>query len=142
MEQALIPDINPEFRLNDLASKLIARRLEKEELDAKSSEVGKQIEETELKMIELMQVLDRTKFDYVGLLFYLSTQTFPKIVDEDGFFQWLAENGEDGIIKRTIYPQTLRGWYKEKRDLYAEILAERKYLEIFEKIRVNVKKAK
>ena len=51
MEQALIPDINPEFRLNDLASKLIARRLEKEELDAKSSEVGKQIEETELKMI-------------------------------------------------------------------------------------------
>ena len=89
-----------------------------------------------------MQVLDRTKFDYVGLLFYLSTQTFPKIVDEDGFFQWLAENGEDGIIKQTIYPQTLRGWYKEKRDLYAEILAERKYLEIFEKIRVNVKKAK
>ena len=36
---------------------------------------------------------------------------YPKIENEDILYEYLADTGQDDIIKRTIHPQTLKGWW-------------------------------
>lgn len=77
-----------------------------------------------------------------GTLFYRYVESYPSIAKEfeEAFFEWLAEKGEDGIIKRQIHPQTLRGWYKKNSDQYEEEIADREFLKVFEKPKIGVRK--
>jgi len=78
-------------------------------------------------------------------LVYRKVEPYPSILEEKDFFEFLEETGNDGIIKRTIHPKTLKGWYdsyielnKDNEEAIAEL---EPLLKVFEKKSVGVRKA-
>lgn len=135
------PMMDVESELNELADRLLSLGVEKEEAEDRLKKANGEIETIEQKMAAILQALDRTKFDYRGTLLYMYVSSFPKIKNPDRFLEWSKENGEEGIWKYTVNPQTLRAWYKGKAEQYAEVLTGDGMLEIFEKIKIGKRKA-
>ncbi len=126
-------------QLTVLAEDLVMEREYKAEYEEILKRANGRIEKIELKMIGIMQENDLPKFGHDNRLFYTMVSSFPKVVDEDKFYPWLEEHGEDGIIKRTIHAQTLRAWYKDAEKYYEE-LADGQMLFVFEKVRIGMRK--
>lgn len=130
-----------ELDLNAMALALLALRQQKADAEAALSGINKALEEHEQKLVQAMQVLERTKFDLDGKLFFLQTSSFPKVNKEreGDFYGWTKDHNEDGIYKMTVHPQTLRSWFtKLREELQAEIV-EKGLLQVFEKIGVHVR---
>ena len=135
------PVVDIESELNELADQLLSWSREQEDAKERLKTANTEIEVVERKMTEIMQALNRTKFDYNGILLYMYVSSFPKMKDPDKFLEWCKENGEEGIWKYSVNPQTLRAWYKGKAEQYAEVLTGDGMLEIFEKIKIGKRKA-
>lgn len=134
---------NPQIDTLIAASdRLLLLRREKEELETSLSTLNRGIEETEAAMLTNMEAVGIDKFAHAGKLFYPIVQSYPKILDQDKFYTWLEDHGEDGIIKRTVHPQTLRAWYKEAALVHGEQLVGERMIEAFEKIKVGVRASK
>ena len=136
---AALPAVS-EVDLNLMADKLLGLRQLKEVEEKELTETKGQIEDLEQRLVAAMQALDRSQFDYQQNLFYLSVQSFPRVIKESDFLSWLEEKGEAGIIKRAVNSQTLRAWYKENSAKFSEELLGQGLIEVPEKIRVNVRK--
>lgn len=133
------PQIDALIRLSD---SLLRLRQFKETIEAQLSDANKEIEQTEALMLASMEACRIDKFAHADKLFYPIVQSYPKILDQDKFYTWLEEHGEDGIIKRTVHPQTLRAWYKEQALEHGEQLVGERMIEAFEKIKVGVRASK
>jgi len=129
-----------EVDLNEMAGDLLRLRQLKEVEEGELSDTKTKIGAIEEKMIEAMNVLGRTQFDFEESLFYLSVQSFPRVLKEADFLSWLEAAGEDGIIKRAVNSQTLRAWYKENAGKFSEQLLSQGLIEVPEKVRINVRK--
>jgi sulfatase maturation enzyme AslB (radical SAM superfamily) len=129
---------DPAKTLVGLADELADTKREKASLEDQLKTVNKGIDDIELKMVDIMTALDMDNFKHDGKMFYQFVQSHPRVTDEEGFFALLEEYGEGGIIKRTVHPQTLKAWCKDKSLEWGERLAGK--LEIFEKIRIGVRK--
>jgi hypothetical protein len=44
----------------------------------------------------------------------MSIQNFPRVADEDRFFEYLRKTDQDGLIKETVNANTLKAWFKEQ----------------------------
>jgi hypothetical protein len=130
--------------LADLAKLLMEQKAAKKAAEDATSTANKEIERLEGVMIEQMTLQEIDKFAAHGQLFFPLVQQQPSVNKEveGAFFFWLEQRGEEGIIKRTIHPQTLKAWYKENADSYAEELSEKKYLSVFEKVRIGTRTQK
>jgi hypothetical protein len=132
---------DPAKTLMELADELADKKREKASLEDQLKTANKGIDDIELKMVDIMTALDMDNFKHDGKMFYQFVQSHPRVINEEGFFAALTKAGEGGIIKRTIHPQTLKAWVKE-RALEAEWAQHwGEWLEIFEKIRIGVRKA-
>ena len=130
-----------------LAKQFAELKDKKDEFEAEVKKVNTEIETVQLDLVNSMieQSLQNFKLDD-GRLFSLVIEPFPKVINQDNFYQWLEENNEDYIIKRTIHNKTLRSWFKttkeklEKEGKDEEFIENMKgMLEIFEKTQVRVK---
>ena len=130
---------DPAKTLMELADDLATKKVYKESLEGELRDVNRAIDEKEMAMVDIMAALELPSFKHGGKTFYQYVQSHPRIINEEGFFALLKEYGEDGIIKRTVHPQTLKAWVKEKGLEWSERFAGK--LEIFEKVKIGVRKA-
>ena len=130
--------------LADLAAELMGAKAAKKKAEEAQSAANKEIERIEQILIEQMAAQDIERFGAHGFLFFPIVQQNPAVNKEleSEFFAWLEEKGESGIAKLTIHPQTLKAWYRENADAYAEELSEKKYLSVFERIRIGTRTQK
>ncbi len=119
----------------------------KDQLEADVKKVNAEIETVQLDLVSLMVELSLQNFKLDdGRLFSLVIEPFPRIKNQDEFYQWLEENNEEYIIKHTIHNKTLRSWYKQFKEKKEKEGSDEEFtetmkgkLEIFEKTQVRVK---
>ena len=126
--------------LADLALVLLEAKEEKRKAAEAETAANKHIAELEQRIYEQMKREEIEKFGAHGYLFFPTIQQNPSVKKEleADFFIYLEEIGEDGIIKRTIHPQTLKSWYKEHEEL-AETLSEKGFVSVFEVIKIGTR---
>src|SRR5262245_60098743 len=117
---------NNGVRLAELADGLMSWKAMKKSLEEQLSDTNKRIAEAEEAIYKKLQAEELEKFAHAGQLFYPYVEAHPSVnkEKEEAFFSWLEENNEDGIIKRSIHPMTLKGWYRQNVDRFAEALSE------------------
>lgn len=95
------------LRLKELLNK-------KKDLEAALSNLNSEIEDHQIKFVELMEMHSMQKFSIndVGT-FYLSSDLFPRILDRELLFQDLKARGAGDLIKPTVNAQTLKAYVKE-----------------------------
>ena len=126
----------------EIAKQYAELKDKKDQLKAETEKVNAEIETVQLDLVNMMVELSLQNFKLDdGRLFSLVIEPFPRIINQDSFYQWLEENNEDYIIKRTIHNKTLRSWYKQQTEKQEEEFTEnmKGKLEIFEKTQVRVK---
>lgn len=86
----------------------------KEVLENQLSDLNKEIEEHQIKFVELMELhsIQRFSVNDVGT-FYLSSDLFPRVLDRELLFQDLQARGAGDLIKPTVNAQTLKAYVKE-----------------------------
>jgi hypothetical protein len=125
----------------DVARKLANLKEQKEELELQLKEINGKIQIVNDQLSELMLIEKLQLFNMDGKTFYASNLSIPKILNDDAFAKWLKDHGEDGILRLTVHHSTLQAWWKEKGEQYEEELKERKYVSVFEKRQIKMKKA-
>lgn len=133
--------------LFESAHKLAALKEEKTSLAAEIKDVNEQIEKVEKEMLQAMTDLGvgNFKLEDVGI-FYVTIKEFPNILNEEAFFQWLKEQGDDSIIQRKINHMTLYKYWKEKSEWWKiekeEELKEKlkDIVSVFEKPSISLRK--
>lgn len=116
----------------DLARKLADARSRRDAIEADLDKVNKEIagdDKTpgiEPRLAKLMIDSGLQLFSLEGHTFFTAVSSFPKILDEFGFFEFLAARGMDDIIKRSIHPQTLKAWFKEHPELEEDLKSPRR----------------
>jgi hypothetical protein len=128
--------------LADLADWLLNWKEAKSVAEDAVKKANEKVRELEQLVYAKMQEDQIEKFGHAGMLFFPTVNSFPSVVKEheEAFFAWLKENGEDGICKYTVHPMTLRSWYKNNSDRFAEELAEKELVKVHEEIRIGVRK--
>lgn len=123
------------------SDELVALKQQKKDFEEALADTNRKIQQCEEKMVALMDAADLQNFKRGENTFYQYVESYPSVSKdkEFQFFDWLREHGEDGIIKESIHPQTLRSWYKQMKDQFAEAIAEKGFLNIPERIRVGVR---
>lgn len=130
-------------KLSDLADLLTSWRMSKEHHEEELKKANEKIRATEQLIVAKMQEEDIEKFAHNGSLFFPRVESHPTVNKEKEyeFFEWLHFHNEDGIVKPTIHPSTLKAWWKANSDRFAEEITEREFLKVFEEIRISVRKA-
>lgn len=100
---------------NDIARRLRYLKDLKDNIEAGSKEVNKEIDEASQALAELMESmgLDGLKVADVGTV-YIEAKNRPTIKDQDEFYAYLRSHNGEGMIKETVHPQTLAAWVKEE----------------------------
>jgi len=130
-------------KLSDLADLLLSWRLSKENAEEVLKTANERIRQVESEIVAKMQEEEIDKFAHAGSLFSPRVESHPSVnKDTEALFHtWLEQHNEDGILKRTVHPSTLKAWYKENQDRFAEELSEKGLVKVYEEIRVSVRKA-
>lgn len=111
-----MPDIDQ--ALVGFARELRRLRDQKDDLTAELKEINKGIQNIEeLKLPDKMKAMEIDKFSVinVGMIRLISdVRAYIKVDDKDEAFTWLEQIGCADIIKRTIHPQTLVAFVRER----------------------------
>lgn len=139
------PHVDSLTQLTALTDKLTDAKAEKKKFETDLKEANAEIEKLEDQIYKLMQEHEVDQIAIRNRIFFPIVQTFPKVLDQDKFYDFLRDRGEDGIIKETVHPQTLRAWYNgleddERKITWREELLTGQMLEAYEKIRIGDRK--
>ena len=130
----------------NLADELKAKKLEKDELDAKVKAINVEIEELDAKLCEEMTNNELDKFTRNGSTFYLKSRLFASPVAEHKpeFLQALKDNDCGNLITEQVNANTLASWVKEYNESHGterpEFLSE-ELLNIYTKVSVGIRKS-
>ncbi len=133
--------INEIFQLADMLNEA---KEQKKDIDAKSKELGKQIEELDYKLSEAMAESELDKFSRGGKTFYLSSRLFasPVAGKKEELFKALKDNGYGSIVTETVNANTLASFVKEQmaenNEEVPSWLAEN--ISTYEKVSVGIRK--
>ncbi len=132
-----------DIKLSDLANLLISWRLSKENAEEVLRTANERIRQVEGEIVVKMQEEEIDKFAHAGQLFFPRVESHPSVNKEMEalFHTWLEQHNEDGIVRRTVHPSTLKAWYKQNADKYAEELTEKNLVKVYEEIKISVRKA-
>lgn len=88
----------------------------KDHLESQLSETNAYIKNTEEKLAELMVAKKLDLFRSGGVTYWTKPENHPHVKKEnlDAFIVWLDEHGHGAIAKRSVHPQTLKGWVNEE----------------------------
>lgn len=83
---------------------------------------------------QIIEFLDNSNIDKISICdrtFYVRKKVVARIIgDKEVFYHYLEGIGEESIITRYIFPQTLNSWVKEKIDSGDDISAELEVTEL------------
>jgi len=133
--------------MDDVLTKEVLRLIElKDEINrlkSQLSEKQRDFEAQEKKVFTLMLNYDIQSINIEGKTVYRTIGNYPRIKDEDAFFEYLRESGQESLIKETVHPTTLRSWFNELMENNPEE-AERlmgSVLEVYQKEQVRIRRA-
>ncbi len=131
----------------NLADELKAKKLEKDNLDAKVKALNAEIEELDAKLCEEMTNNELDKFTRNGSTFYLKSRLFASPVAEHKpeFLQALKDNDCGNLITEQVNANTLSSFIKEFQETHdgverPEFLGE-DLLKIFTKTSIGIRKS-
>ena len=130
----------------NLADELKAKKIEKDNLDAKVKALNAEIEELDAKLCEEMTNNELDKFTRNGSTFYLKSRLFASPVAErkPEFLQALKDNDCGNLITEQVNANTLASWVKEYNESHGterpEFLSE-ELLNIYTKVSVGIRKS-
>ena len=103
------------MELRDYVEQLANIKARKKEIADEEKDLNKEKEEVEaeIAMLMLNSGLDKVSYPGIGSA-SPSLNHFPKITDEQAFFDYLEETGQGGMVKRVVPHQTLRAWFKDQ----------------------------
>jgi hypothetical protein len=103
------------MELRDYVEQLADIKARKSEIADEEKELNKELEEIEehIAMIMLNDGQDKASFPGVGTV-SPKVHHYPRIVDEQGFFDYLKSTEQAGMIKQVVPHQTLRAWFKDQ----------------------------
>lgn len=102
-------------RLIEMAQEMRRLQANKEELESGLKEINKALDQLRLKDIpEFMAENDiRTiTFDGIGRI-QLAMDVYATMLEKEQCYQWLADNGYDGLIQPYVQPSTFKATVKE-----------------------------
>lgn len=120
--------------ISDL-SKSREREKKYEELVKKEEEKQEELEEKIIQFLLNSGVQSINLVD-VGTVF-LSKSEYPSIEDVPKFYMYLRNKGEGSLIKETVHPATLRGWWNAMEE---KPKAEDIGLGVYQKMKVSIRK--
>lgn len=83
------------------------------------------------KIIEFLDSSDIDKISICDRTFYVRKKIVSRIIgDKEIFYKELEKQGEDSIISRYIFPQTLNSWVKERIENNEEISQQLEVIEL------------
>jgi len=131
-----------ETKLSDLADLLVSWRLSKENAEKLLSTANERIRQVEGEIVAKMQEEEIQSFSHNGSKFFPRVESHPSVnKDTEALFvEWLRQRNEDGIYKLSAHPSTLKSWYTQNADKYAEELSEKGFVKVYEEIRISVRK--
>ena len=131
--------------LFNIADRLKAAKDEKKDLDAKSKELGAEIEELDKQLSDAMTEAELDKFTRNGNTFYLSSRLFasPQAGRKDAMISALKEEGFGDIVQETVNANTLSAFVKEQMSQNGDEVPEwlSAVVNTFEKISVGIRKS-
>lgn len=111
-------------------------KLLKQELSKLTQKYDKQEE----LVFNMMFNLDVQSLKIEDKLVYRKIDSFPGIIDQDAFFKFLRDNGEDALIKEVVHPKTLKSWFTEYIQDHEDVDFSN-MLKVFEKNSIGIRKA-
>ena len=138
-----------EQTLIELAATYLRLREEKFKRQGELKFINEELEKTNVALNAIFQRDEMSGIDFRDRYLYQSVEDYPKIIpgkDHD-YFAWLDAHGEGGIAKRSIHNKTHPSWYrknirgdKKAPPMHPEWEEElTQFLDVFQKIRVNVR---
>ncbi|MCR5511697.1 MAG: hypothetical protein K6F54_12215 [Lachnospiraceae bacterium] len=131
--------------LFNIADRLKAAKDEKKDLDAKSKELGAEIEELDKQLSDAMTEAELDKFTRNGNTFYLSSRLFasPQAGRKDAMISALKDEGFGDIVQETVNANTLSAFVKEQMAQNGDEVPEwlSAVVNTFEKISVGIRKS-
>jgi hypothetical protein len=116
-----------DMSLHSLAVHMQLMQAEKEEAEAALSLINAKLDVLRLEMIP--QVMDEEGMEkgptYEGIgRITLTADMYTSVINKDGLYEWLGDNGLDDIIQPTINASTLKAFIKGRMRAGKEIPAE------------------
>ena len=127
-----------------LADELKAKKDAKKELDARSKELGAEIEKLDLALSDAMAGAECERFSRNGSTFYLNSRLFasPAQGQKEALITALKANGYKDIVTETVNANTLASFVKEQMAQNADTVPGwlSPVVNTFEKITVGIRK--
>lgn len=86
-------------------------REDKQRIEAELKEASVAYQDQQQRLADMMKAMGLSSFKIPGVgNFIHARETFPRVTNEDMFFELLEAIGKDHIIKRTVHNATLRSF--------------------------------
>jgi hypothetical protein len=86
----------------------------KDQAEEELSNANKEVDRLEKELADEMLARKVDLFRVPGLgTFSQGLKNYPSVNDQNSFFAWLKKTKNDGLIKPTVHPQTLKGFINE-----------------------------
>jgi len=103
------------MELRDYVENLANIKARKAEIKEEEKELNAEQAETEEEIARILLIRGEDKSSVLGVgTVSISIQHYPRVINEQGFFKYLTDTNQDGMIKQVVPPQTLRAWFKDQ----------------------------
>jgi hypothetical protein len=100
-------------KATNLAKEMYKLRKEKQALEVQVNEIDSKADQIKIELTNIMTDLGMQKFGLEGIgTFYLSTNIYPKIQDQDALILWLDEHQKGDIAPRKVHMPSLREMFE------------------------------
>lgn len=81
---------------------------EKDAITKRETEINKRMKDISLDLVQEMEAegIDRFHDSELGKTFFLNHDMYVNIKDDNKFYAWVRETGQDSVIKETIHAST------------------------------------
>lgn len=101
----------------ELAKRMYELRNEKQELESKVKDVDAQLDQIRQELTQIMENLGIQKFGLEGIgTFYLATNIYPKILDNDLLVSWLDDHGLASIAPRKVHIPSFKEMFEARME--------------------------
>lgn len=132
-------DASNDLRMKELAVQLMEAKAKKKAAAEAEAAANKEIDaiDEELSQMMVTRGVDLFRINGIGT-FFTQDINYPSVSNQDAFIEWLDTEGMGAIAKRTVHPQTLKGWVNDRLKEGQSISP---YVNNFIKTRVSTRKA-
>lgn len=128
-------------QLTESLKRIRELRDRKDVIAAEEKKINQELEDLQKSVVPAFEVRGASSMKFPGVgQFILTSKLRPRVIDIDGLTEWLDEEGEGSIAKRTINHNTFASWWKERVE-NGDTLPPETFAEAFNQKSITVRKA-